>query len=82
MDKLRNLVNLDDDEDIRNIQGNMIYKFFMKNLEKLKKKQEDRGDYMITPCHHLFHKACLEHWLNLKNQCPYCRQQIPPLEDF
>ena len=82
LDKLRNLVNLDDDEDIRNIQGNMIYKFFMKNLEKLKKKQEDRGDYMITPCHHLFHKACLEHWLNLKNQCPYCRQQIPPLEDF
>ena len=52
-----------------------------KELEKLKRKQGDKGDYMVTPCHHLFHKRCLEHWLNVKNQCPYCRQQIPPLED-
>ena len=82
LDKLRNLLNLDDDEDINNKKGNIAYKFFMKNLEKIKKKRENRGDYMITPCHHLFHKKCLEHWLNVKNQCPYCRQQIPPLEEF
>ena len=51
-------------------------------LEYFKKKSENKGDYMITPCHHLFHKRCLEHWLNVKNQCPYCRQQIPPIEEF
>ena len=79
---MRNLVNLDDDEDANNKKGNMISKFIMKNLEKIKKKRENRGDYMITPCHHLFHKKCLEHWLNVKNQCPYCRSQIPPLEEF
>ena len=54
----------------------------MKQLEKIKKNGENKGEYMITPCHHLFHRKCLEHWLNVKNQCPYCRQQIPPLEEF
>jgi hypothetical protein len=54
----------------------------MNYLEKIKKRQENKGDYMVTPCHHIFHKKCLEHWLNVKNQCPYCRQQIPPLEGF
>ena len=82
LDKLKNLVNLDDDYDNKKIEGNIIYKLSMKYLEKIKKKQANRGDYMITPCHHLFHKKCLEHWLNVKNQCPYCRQQIPPLEEF
>ena len=81
LDKIRNLVNLDDDDDI-NIRGNIVYRYFMKKVEKFKKIRENKGDYMITPCHHLFHRKCLEHWLNVKNQCPYCRQQIPPLEDF
>ena len=81
LDKLKNLVNLDDEEEFKKIKGNKVYKFFIKNLEKLKRKQDNKGDYMVTPCHHLFHKRCLEHWLNVKNQCPYCRQQIPPLED-
>ena len=82
LDKIRNLVNLDDDNEGINKKGNFVYKYFMKTLEKIKKKRENRGDYMLTPCHHLFHKKCLEHWLNVKNQCPYCRQQIPPLEEF
>ena len=83
LDKLRNLVNLDDDNDNNNnVRGNIAYKFFMKQLEKIKKNGENKGEYMITPCHHLFHRKCLEHWLNVKNQCPYCRQQIPPLEEF
>ena len=82
LDKLRNLVNLDDDIDENNKKGNIIYKFIMRILERIKKKEENKGDYMITPCHHLFHRKCLEHWLNVKNQCPYCRQQIPPIEHF
>ena len=36
--------------------------------------------YMRTPCGHLFHTKCLETWLEVKNECPYCRQRIPPLE--
>lgn len=35
---------------------------------------------MITPCNHVFHNYCLEHWLEIKNECPYCKQTIPKLE--
>ena len=27
-------------------------------------------------CAHIFHKACIIEWIKIKNQCPYCRQQI------
>ena len=82
LDKLKNLNNNDEDYFGDNISGNMISRYLRRYLEYLKKKSENKGDYMITPCHHLFHKRCLEHWLNVKNQCPYCRQQIPPIEEF
>lgn len=36
--------------------------------------------YMITPCDHIFHRICLEKWLEFKNVCPYCKQNIPSLE--
>lgn len=36
-------------------------------------------DVMITPCHHLFHKRCLEDWMIYKLQCPVCRSSLPPL---
>ena len=48
---------------------------------KIKTRQKMKEKYMLTPCHHLFHTKCLESWLNVKNQCPCCRQRIPPLED-
>ena len=40
----------------------------------------EKKKYMITPCDHVFHTVCLEKWLHLKNECPYCKQKIPPLE--
>ena len=36
--------------------------------------------FMITPCNHVFHSCCLEKWLEIKNECPYCKQTIPELE--
>ena len=33
--------------------------------------------YMITPCDHIFHTECLEQWLKFKNECPYCKREIP-----
>ncbi|OSD00125.1 hypothetical protein PYCCODRAFT_1453440 [Trametes coccinea BRFM310] len=35
--------------------------------------------YSLAPCHHLFHTACLERWLEIKNICPQCRRPLPPL---
>ena len=36
--------------------------------------------YMITPCDHVFHTVCLEKWLKLKSECPYCKRALPPFE--
>lgn len=35
--------------------------------------------YMVTPCRHIFHSACLEGWMRYRLQCPNCREELPPL---
>ncbi|GAB7347247.1 hypothetical protein MBLNU459_g3343t1 [Dothideomycetes sp. NU459] len=35
--------------------------------------------YMVTPCRHIFHAACLEGWMKYRLQCPICREQLPPM---
>ena len=49
---------------------------WMNNIEgKMAKKK-----YMITPCNHIFHSICLEKWIKMKNECPYCKRILPPFE--
>ena len=38
-----------------------------------------RRAYMVTPCRHIFHSACLEGWMRYRLQCPNCRENLPPL---
>lgn len=38
-----------------------------------------RRTYMVTPCRHIFHSACLEGWMRFRLQCPICRDELPPL---
>ncbi|KAI1406015.1 hypothetical protein F4819DRAFT_442534 [Hypoxylon fuscum] len=38
-----------------------------------------RRIYMVTPCRHIFHSACLEGWMRFRLQCPICREELPPL---
>jgi hypothetical protein len=38
-----------------------------------------RRMYMVTPCRHAFHSACLEGWMRYRLQCPICREQLPSL---
>ncbi|EFY95128.1 RING-H2 zinc finger domain protein [Metarhizium robertsii] len=38
-----------------------------------------RRMYMVTPCRHIFHTACLESWLRFRLQCPICRDELPPI---
>lgn len=38
-----------------------------------------RRTYMVTPCRHIFHSACLERALRFRLQCPICREELPPL---
>jgi hypothetical protein len=38
------------------------------------------GQYlMMTPCKHLFHANCLGKWMEIKMECPHCRQPLPPV---
>jgi hypothetical protein len=80
LDKIGNLFD-SENEKLNNIKDKNIIKKIIKYIEKLKNKDIIKGSYMLTPCSHLFHTKCLESWLNVKNQCPCCRQNIPPLED-
>lgn len=36
----------------------------------------DFDPYTITQCKHIFHKECLDRWLLIKNNCPYCRKLL------
>ncbi|KAL9000347.1 MAG: hypothetical protein Q9169_001064 [Polycauliona sp. 2 TL-2023] len=38
-----------------------------------------RRAYMVTPCRHIFHSACLESWMRYRLQCPTCRDDLPAL---
>ena len=38
-----------------------------------------RRGYMVTPCRHIFHSACLEGWMKYRLQCPICREGLPSL---
>ena len=35
--------------------------------------------YMLAPCEHLFHRDCLEQWMDVKMECPICRKDLPTL---
>ncbi|EXJ83991.1 hypothetical protein A1O3_04658 [Capronia epimyces CBS 606.96] len=39
----------------------------------------EQGNYMVTPCRHIFHAECLESWMNLRLVCPVCREALPPI---
>ena len=80
---LENLENLEinnqeDDDEVFKANGNYIEKLAIM-IQKWNKKKNNKP-YMKTPCGHIFHTRCLETWLEIKNECPYCRQKIPPLE--
>lgn len=40
---------------------------------------QNRRDYMLAPCDHIFHRNCLEQWMDVKMECPVCRKDLPPI---
>ena len=32
--------------------------------------------YFLSSCNHLFHSECIDNWLNVKRECPICRNNI------
>ena len=80
LENLDNLAinNQDEDDEIFKTRGNYIEKLAI-IIQKWNKKKNNKP-YMKTPCGHVFHSRCLETWLEIKNECPYCRQKIPPLD--
>lgn len=39
----------------------------------------DRRGYMLAPCDHIFHRRCLEQWMDVKMECPICRCNLPAI---
>jgi hypothetical protein len=68
------------DDDINNNLNDIekIGNYIIKYLQNLKSNENEKK-YMVTPCHHSFHTYCLKKWLEEKNECPYCRTRIPPI---
>ena len=84
---LSNLAFLEEKEQ-KIVHEQKFLKRIQKRIKDFVEKYKDNTNwnksnkpYMVTPCHHIFHSRCLEAWLEVKNECPYCRQKIPPLED-
>ena len=40
------------------------------------KKANEENDILVLECGHQFHVACIEKWMERKNECPLCRQKI------
>ena len=54
--------------------------FCIKRINDIFNPMNTRKKYMVTPCDHVFHSNCLEKWMEVKNECPYCKRRIPPIE--
>lgn len=39
----------------------------------------DVNERMVTPCNHFFHTKCLVRWMDIKQECPTCRRNLPPM---
>ena len=37
--------------------------------------------FMKTPCNHSYHIVCLKKWMEIRLECPTCRQVIPQPDD-
>ena len=40
---------------------------------------DDPDDSAVTPCHHSFHMSCLRRCMAEKDECPLCREPLPPI---
>ena len=51
-------------------------KMYLFNFHEVSSKNNS-GEYMITPCNHIYHSDCLEGWIKQNRICPTCRNPIP-----
>ena len=82
LDNIGKIPQNEEENSMNEIHGKFdLEKYLQKLVKKYYNKNRNKGPFMLTPCHHLFHTKCLELWLEQKNECPYCRQKIPPLDN-
>lgn len=44
-------------------------------------QQRKAKEFMKTPCNHKYHVPCLKKWMEIRLECPSCRQIIPAIEN-
>lgn len=64
-------ISLSQGESCAKKKKSLLYTLF--NYDEIKTAN---GEFIITPCNHIFHSVCLEVWLEVKNECPNCRRNI------
>lgn len=51
------------------------------NMFRRSSQGPDTKTYMVTPWGHKYHPQCLKSWMQRKLECPFCRTQIPALDE-
>lgn len=41
------------------------------------KHKSEKYKLMVTPCKHVYHSSCLLAWMNVKLECPLCKETLP-----
>jgi hypothetical protein len=37
---------------------------------------EENNEIVVLKCSHLFHKKCIDEWINVQHVCPLCKENI------
>ena len=70
---------------------NKLPEYIINDVSKLPKNKNEcticieefkNGDCLITlPCLHLYHKECIENWLNEELNCPVCKFDLKKMKE-
>lgn len=82
-----NVINLTGNTSGTQIEMEQIAQDSLNESTEISEESEPSGSFkkakhfMRTPCGHRYHPVCLKKWMERKLECPFCRQEIPPIDE-